>query len=116
MLFSVIVAALETARGQGFVRLSDGSIRNDFLLSAAHRIPGLGGLSAEMEGTPGAVLRVSDGDLNFAPDRRIEQRLLMTFPPDAAPRGRQPVTLVLRDAAGGAELARIPSFAMGPAR
>ena len=111
-----LVAALETARGQGFVRLSDGSIRNDFLLSAAHRIPGLGGLSAEMEGTPGAVLRVSDGDLNFAPDRRIEQRLLLTFPPDAAPRGRQPVTLVLRDAAGGAELARIPSFAMGPAR
>lgn len=111
-----LVAALETARGQGFVRLSDGSIRNDYLLSAAHRIPGLHAISAEMEGARGAVLRVADGDLTFAPDRRVEQRLLLTFPADMAPQGRQPTTLVLRDASGGAELARIPTFAMGPAR
>lgn len=111
-----LVAALETARGQGFVRLSDGSIRNDFVLSAAHRIPGLQALHAEMEGAAGAVLRTADGDLVFAADRRIEQRLLLTFPADAAPRGRQAASLVLRDAAGGAELARIPTFAMGPAR
>lgn len=117
-----VTAHAEPQRNPPFVRLSDGSVRNDLALRLAHRRSNLTAVTLRVEGLDGAQLRL--GTLDHPPGthidaaigagRSLDERLLITLPRASAPRGRRDFELVLADAATGEELVRIPSYFWGP--
>lgn len=117
-----VVANLTPERNPPYVLLSDGSVRNDFALRVVHRREGLPAIEIRAEGLEGAALRSGAADaraassvrLDFDSGRALEERLLVSLPIDAAPRGRQAFDLVVLDPHSQAELARIPSYFWGP--
>jgi cytochrome c oxidase accessory protein FixG len=115
---TLMTVTVEQARGRPFVQLSDGSVRNDMLVSLASRRPGLAAVRLSLAEHPEAHLAIAAGAppvLEFAADHRAEERLFITFAPGHAPRGNQPATLVIQDAASGAALERVPIHLNGPA-
>lgn len=115
---SNIDASLEHQRQPPFVKLSDGSIRNDYTLRFAHRGGDISRVGVSVEGLPGSAVRVSTSDLPepaFLCNRRsVSERVMITVPKDSAPEGRVPVTLVLTDKGTHAPLARFETYFWGP--
>lgn len=119
-----VSAHAEPQRNPPFVRLSDGSVRNDYALRLAHRRAGLARVALHAEGLDGALLRLGTQDLPAAErvrvaigsDRTLDERLLVVLPGRVAPSGRQDVTVVVSEADTGEELARIPTYFWGPER
>jgi cytochrome c oxidase accessory protein FixG len=117
-----VVANVTPERNPPYVLLSDGSVRNDFALRVAHRREGLPAVEIRAEGLEGAALRSGAPEaiaadtvrLDFGSGRSLEERLLVSLPIDAAPRGRRAFDLVILDPRSHAELARIPSYFWGP--
>lgn len=112
-------AALEHQRQPPFVKLSDGSIRNDYTLRFAHRGDAIANVGVRVEGLSGAAIRLSSNDhaqASFAPGHRrsFSDRVMITVPRTAAPRGRVPVTLMLTDRGTNAPLARFETYFWGP--
>ncbi len=115
---SNVDAALEHQRQPPFVKLSDGSIRNDYTLRFAHRGGDIASVGVSVEGLPGAAIRLSTSDLPepaFTCHRKsTSERVLITVPKSTAPQGRVPVTLVLTDTTTNAPLARFETYFWGP--
>jgi polyferredoxin len=116
---SNVDAALEHQRQPPFVKLSDGSIRNDYALRFAHRGGDITGVGVSVEGLAGASVRVSSAVVSepaFTPGHRrsVSERVMITVPKAAAPQGRVPVTLVLTDTTTKAPLARFSTYFWGP--
>jgi hypothetical protein len=101
------------------VKLSDGSIRNDYTLRFAHRGGDISKVGVSVEGLPGAAIHLSTNDFAeaaFTPGHRrsVSERVMVTVPKVAAPPGRVPVTLVLTDTTTNAPLARFETYFWGP--
>ncbi|QFR33461.1 cytochrome c oxidase accessory protein CcoG [Ancylobacter sp. TS-1] len=117
-----VTAHADPQRNPPFVRLSDGSVRNDYALRLAHRRAELARVVIHAEGLDGAQLRLGTLDrpptgaltVTVGAGRSLDERLLVLLPRDAAPHGRRDFTLVLTDPASGEELARVPSYFWGP--
>ncbi|MEN2975604.1 4Fe-4S binding protein [Tistrella bauzanensis] len=120
-----------------YVLLSDGSVRNDYVVRLSHRLPRLSAVTASVDGMPTAELRFAAGDgadaalMAVSGQRSAANRLLITRPPlrgqpahagelheqpahagelheqPAHAGGPRPVTLVFNDTETGAELARV---------
>lgn len=99
-------------RNPSFVTLSDGTVRNDYALRLAHRLPELAHATVSIEGLPGATVALSSGETALRPNssRAAEDRLLVSM---AGAQGRTPYDIVLHDPAGK-ELARIKTQFWGP--
>lgn len=116
---SNVDALLEHQRQPPFVKLSDGSIRNDYTLRFAHRGGDISKVGVSVEGLPGAAIHLSTNDFAeaaFTPGHRrsVSERVMVTVPKVAAPPGRVPVTLVLTDTTTNAPLARFETYFWGP--
>lgn len=118
-----VVVHAEPQRNPPFVRMSDGSLRNDYAFRLTHRTSGLEKVSLRVEGLDGAQVRLGsqpEGDggavsLSIGSDRSAEERVLVTLPGKTAPDGRQDFIFVIVDDKG-AEVARIESYFWGPQR
>jgi len=118
-----LVAHAEPQRNPPFIRMSDGSIRNDYALRLSHRIAELPTVSIRIDGLDGADMRLGaqpDGkdatlSIPVGANRSAEERILITLPAQAAPKGRQDFAFVLHDNEGW-EIARIASYFWGPQR
>lgn len=131
-LLSIIVGTLrmqsvlldvDPQRGQPFVQLSDGSVRNDFSFRLAHRLPQLDQVAVHINGLPGASLRFGDGkaeqenvEIAIPGSRRISDRLFVTAAPGTAPSGRTNVNIIVTDVATGATLSQVDTYFWAPAR
>ena len=124
-LFSVqkVTVDLQPQRNPPFVRLSDGSVRNDYLLRVDHRLPALAAVAVSVEGLPGATVRFGESEgptLALGEDRSGSDRLMITLPRAALDTagldadGHKPITLVLTDAANGRVIERENSYFWGP--
>ena len=112
--------AVEPQRQPPFVRLSDGSIRNDYAFRFAFRGPPVTAVRIEVHGLEGArtvfagqgerteVLHIAQGQ------RSVSDKVLVTISRAAAPKGRVSAVLRVRDAATGQELAQIETYFWGP--
>lgn len=116
-----VVASADPQRNPPFVRLSDGSIRNDYALKLSHRLPELSSATVRVVGLDHANLRFATRDdfpaaeleLGLDKSRSLDERILVTLPGKKAPNGRQDFEFVITDPAG-TELTRIPSYFWGP--
>lgn len=118
-----VMVDIDPQRGQPFVQLSDGSVRNDFSLRLAHRMDNLDMVTVHVEGLPGATLRFVDAEkahdvitLAIPSDRRISDRLMVTAPAGSAPSGRSDLKIIVENAEDGSVLAEVESYFWGPAR
>lgn len=118
-----VMVDIDPQRGQPYVQLGDGSIRNDFSLRLAHRMGTLVTARVTVEGMPGATLRFADADhaqaaidLAIPADRRISDRLMVTAPPGAAAAGRSDLKIIVTNPADGKVLAQVDSYFWGPER
>ena len=118
-----VLVDVEPQRGQPFVRLSDGSVRNDFSFRLAHRLPDLERVTIHAEGVQGATLRFADAqtghetvDLAMSGNRRISDRLFITTGPGQAPSGRANIRIVVSDPVSGRTLSEVDTYFWGPAR
>jgi cytochrome c oxidase accessory protein FixG len=118
-----VLVDIEPQRGQPFVQLSDGSVRNDFSFRLAHRLPKLDRVAIHAEGLSGATLRFADAqtgheavDAAMPGNRRINDRLFITAAPGQAPSGRANIRIVVTDQATGATLGEVDTYFWGPAR
>lgn len=118
-----LVAHAEPQRNPPFVRMSDGSVRNDYAVRLTHRLPDLARVTIRIDGLDGADMRLgTEPDDRFAAlpvpvgvDRSAEERVLVTLPAKEAPNGRQDFEFVIDDHDGN-EIARIASYFWGPQR
>lgn len=118
-----VLVDIDPQRGQPFVQLSDGSVRNDFSFRLAHRLPSLSRVAIHVEGLPGATLRFPESDnsseaveIAMPESRRISDRLLITAAPGKTPSGRESIRLVVTDAESGATLGNVDTYFWGPGR
>ncbi len=118
-----VLVDIDPQRGQPFVQLSDGSVRNDFSFRLAHRLPELKQVTIHAEGLPGATLRFADQevgresvDLVLAGNRRISDRLLIATAPGYAPSGRANIRIVVSDPNSGKVLSDVDTYFWGPAQ
>ncbi len=118
-----VLLDVEPQRNQPFVQLSDGSVRNDFVIRLAHRLPKLDRVEIRVEGLAGATLRLGSdevghetAELAIAGDRRINERLFVTTAPGEAPSGRADLRIVVSDPVSGATLGTVDTYFWGPAR
>ncbi|MDK1376803.1 MULTISPECIES: cytochrome c oxidase accessory protein CcoG [unclassified Sinorhizobium] len=118
-----VLVDIDPQRGQPFVQLSDGSVRNDFSFRLAHRLPTLDRIAIHAEGLPGATLRFADAQtgheavhLAVPGNRRISDRLFITAAPRRGPSGRTNIRIVVTNAANGATLEEVETYFWGPAR
>lgn len=118
-----VLVDIDPQRGQPFVQLSDGSVRNDFSFRLAHRLRSLSRVAIHVEGLPGATLRFPESEnaseavaIALPESRRISDRLFITTAPGKAPSGRENIRLVVTDAASGATLGRVDTYFWGPGR
>ncbi len=118
-----VLLDVDPQRGQPFVQLSDGSVRNDFSVRLAHRLPELDRVTLHIDGLPGATLRFADStaasetvEVAVPGNRRISDRLFVTAAPGTAPSGRTNVSIVVTDASNGARLGEVETYFWGPAR
>ena len=113
---------VEPQRNPPFVRLSDGSVRNDYALRLDHRRPGLAEVAIHIEGLPRAGLRLATREgaaaaalhVPLGRARSLDERLLITLPAADVPHGRIGLVVVFTDAATGDELARVDTYFWGP--
>lgn len=108
---------VDPQRNPPYVALSDGSIRNDYIIRLSHRLPSLAAVTVTVEGLPGAEIRIGDaedGRLAVRADRTAEDRLLIAVPKAARPKGRTAIAITFADAASGAPLGRIDTYFWGP--
>jgi len=122
---SDVTLDVDSERNPPFVRLSDGSIRNDYVLRLSHRRPHLANVKISIEGLAHAQLRAATSqkpatgssiNLPVDADRSASDRLLVSLPKDDAPAGRVPFTFVFADAATGQNLGKIESYFWGPSK
>lgn len=115
---SNVDASLEHQRQPPFVKMSDGSIRNDYALRFTHRGDDIASVAVTVEGLPGAAVRLSTSDEPspaFICNRRsLSERVMVTVPMHSAPQGRVPVTVVLTERTTNAPLARLETYFWGP--
>lgn len=118
-----VLLDVEPQRGQPFVQLSDGSVRNDFSFRLAHRLPHLDRVVIRAEGLDGASLRFATEEagqetvaLAMPGNRRISDRLFITAAPGQAPKGRANIRVIVSDAESGATLGEVETYFWGPAR
>jgi hypothetical protein len=118
-----VLIDIEPQRGQPFVQLSDGSVRNDFSFRLAHRLPELERVTIHAEGLPGATLRFADAeaghetvDLAMSGNRRISDRLFIATVPGRAPSGRSNIRIIVTDPMSGKALGEVETYFWGPAR
>lgn len=118
-----VLVDIEPQRGQPFVQLSDGSVRNDFSFRLAHRLGSLHGVSIHVEGLPGATLRFAESTnsgeavaIAVPESRRLTDRLFVTAAPGKASAGRESVRLVVSDSESGETLGEVETYFWGPAR
>ncbi len=116
-----VLVDVEPQRGQPFVQLSDGSVRNDFSFRLAHRLPGLDRVAIRTEGLPGVTLRFADADAGHETvdvampgNRRISDRLFITAAPGQAPTGRTGIRIVVSDPDSGVPLGEVDTYFWGP--
>jgi cytochrome c oxidase accessory protein FixG len=118
-----VLVDIDPQRGQPFVQLSDGSVRNDFSFRLAHRLRSLGRVAIHVEGLPGATLRFAESEnsaeaveIAMPESRRISDRLFITAASGQTPSGRESIRLVVTDAASGATLGKVDTYFWGPGR
>lgn len=118
-----VLVDIDPQRGQPFVQLSDGSVRNDFSFRLAHRLRQLDKVTIHAEGLPGATLRFADEevghetvDLTIAGNRRISDRLFIATAPGQAPSGRANIRIVVSNTDTGKSLSEVDTYFWGPAR
>ncbi len=122
LTLSPLRADLDPQRNPLFVRLSDGGIRNDFLLHIQARQPGLSTLRLRLaEGEAGLLRLASSGDhigaetVDVTLDQReLRERLLITRPAGADAKGRSPLHLLVLDARDGRLLGTVETQFWGP--
>lgn len=118
-----VLVDVEPQRGQPFVQLSDGSVRNDYSFRLAHRLGQLDRVVIRAEGVDGATLRFADAEIGYdaidlaVPNsRRISDRLLVTAAPGQAPSGRASIRIIVSDPASGEVLGAVDTYFWGPQR
>jgi len=118
-----VVLDVEPQRGQPFVQLSDGSVRNDFSFRLAHRLPQLDQVAVHIVGLPGASVRLGDSkaerenvEIQVPGSRRISDRLFVTAALGTAPAGRTNISVVTTDVKTGATLSQVDTYFWGPSR
>ena len=117
----VVSIDLEPSRNPPFIKLSDGSVRNDFVIRLAHRLPSLPSVLITVEGLPSAQVRLSSTEANangaatlkMNTDRTGSDRLLITLPQAEASIKRQPIAICFVDSSTGVTLAKIDSYFWG---
>ena len=118
-----VLIDVEPQRGQPFVQLSDGSVRNDYSFRLAHRLPQLDRVVIRAEGLDGVTLRVADIEtghetieLAVPSSRRISERLLVTAAPGQSPPGRTGIRILVDDPVSGETLGKVDTYFWGPER
>ena len=118
-----VLIDIEPQRGQPFVQLSDGSIRNDYSFRLAHRLSELDRVSLRAEGLEGATLRFADAetghetiDLAVPGNRRISDRLFVTAAPGQSPSGRTSIRILVSNPENGETLGEVDTYFWGPQR
>jgi len=112
---------MDPQRNPPFVRLTDGSVRNDYVFRLAHRRGHLPAVTLSVEGLPAATLRAGSHEgagaatltLPVDGDRTAGDRLLITVPKGSVPSGRTPVTFVFTDPATGERIGAVDSYFWG---
>lgn len=107
---------VEPQRNPLFVRLSDGSIRNDYLLHVQVRDVGLSQLRVRLADGQTGQLRLADREqaIITLTGREGRERLLLTRPAGPGAQGITPVRLVVEDARDGRVLAILETQFWGP--
>lgn len=117
-------ADIDPVRNPPFIQLSDGSVRNDYEIRMAHRLPSLDGVVVTADGLPGAMVRLASQDVEAAPKiaakmdetRQLSDRLMITVPHDQVPSSRTPLTVELRNEETGEVLSKLETYFWGPNR
>jgi cytochrome c oxidase accessory protein FixG len=113
--------SVQRDRAPLFVPLADGSVRNGYTIKIANKTRNPALFELAIQGIPGATLVVAEGDprptqvlrLQCNPDGVDTFRILITARPGALKDGSQPIDLMLRDTATGAQTIYRSTF-MGP--
>ena len=108
-------------RAPVFVPLGDGSLRNGYTVKIANKTSAQAAFDLSVDGLPGALLTVAEGDPKPLPVLRLPSasddvdtfRVLVTARPTALADGSQPVDFVLRDSVTGKQTVYHSTF-MGP--
>lgn len=118
-----VLIDVEPQRGQPFVQLSDGSVRNDYSFRLAHRLATLDQVEIQVEGIDDVSVRFADGDpaenaneLAVPASRRISDRLLLTSALGQAPSGRTNIRVIVSDTQSGDVLGAVETYFWGPDR
>ncbi len=118
-----VLVDIEPQRGQPFVQLSDGSVRNDYSFRLAHRLAELDRVAIRAEGLDGVTLRFADAEtghetieLAVPGNRRIGDRLFVTAAPGEAPSGRASIRILVSNPVNGEILGDVDTYFWGPER
>jgi len=118
-----VLIDVEPQRGQPFVQLSDGSVRNDYSFRLAHRLPELGQVAIRAEGLAGVTLRFAATEIghevvnvSVPGGRRISDRLMVTAAPAEVPSGRAAIRIVVSDPLSGNVIGEVDTYFWGPAQ
>lgn len=114
---SDVSAAVEHQRQPPFVKLSDGSIRNDYML----RFSRLGvhdtDVEIQVEGLAGAAVRLSNSaqaSFTQGARRSFSDRVMVTVPKGSVPKVRVPIAFVITERETHAPIARLETYFWGP--
>ena len=118
---STLGLSVQRDRAPVFVPLADGSLRNGYTVKIANKTQFRAAFDLSIDGLPGAMLAVAEGDPKPEPVLRMLSasdevdtfRVLVTARPTALADGSQPVDFVLRDTATGTRTVYHSTF-MGP--
>jgi cytochrome c oxidase accessory protein FixG len=118
-----VLVDVDPQRGQPFVQLSDGSVRNDYSFRLAHRLPELDRVVIRAEGLDGVTVRFADAEVGHEAvevavpgGRRISDRLMVTAATGLAPSGRAALRIVVSDPLSGDILGEVHTYFWGPGR
>lgn len=114
---SDVSAAVEHQRQPPFVKLSDGSIRNDYVLRFSRLGMHNSDVEIHVDGLDNATVRLANhAHASFAQSARrsISDRVMVTVPKGSVPRQRVPIAFVITDRATHAPIARLETYFWGP--
>lgn len=119
-----VMLDVEPQRNPPFIRLSDGSVRNDYTLRLAHRLPALDAVTITSTGISGAQLRLQSNEetigaalaVDVPPTRQLSDRLFLVVPASELRPGRVAINVVFTDARTGENLATVETYFWGPER